>query len=174
MKRFVIAMIASMSVISVNSYADAQYSTDQSQMQNSAQSQPNDSAKNQQMGKAFLLANQTKPGVKTLADGLQYKVLNQGNGPMPTDSDVVVVDYAGTLINGTEFDSSYKRGQPATFPVSGVIPGWTEALKLMPVGSTWELYIPASLAYGDQGAPPSIGPNETLIFKVHLISMQNH
>jgi FKBP-type peptidyl-prolyl cis-trans isomerase FklB len=124
-------------------------------------------------GEAFLLANKTKPGVVALPDGLQYKVIVAGTGAMPVDGDVVTVDYEGKLVNGTEFDSSYKRGEPASFPVNGVIAGWTEALKLMKTGSTWELYIPASLAYGEQGAPPAIGPNETLIFKVHLISINN-
>lgn len=123
-------------------------------------------------GEAFLAANKKKPGVVTLPDGLQYKVIAEGTGPSPTDADVVTVDYAGTLVDGTEFDSSYKRGEPATFPVAGVIPGWTEALKLMKTGATWELYIPASLAYGDRGAPPVIGPNEALIFKVHLIAIK--
>lgn len=123
-------------------------------------------------GEAFLDANKNKPGVITLPDGLEYKIIKQGNGPKPTETDTVTVNYAGKLVDGTEFDSSYKRGQPASFPVVGVIPGWTEALKLMPVGSTWELYVPASLAYGDQGAPPSIGPNETLIFKVELLGIQ--
>lgn len=119
----------------------------------------------------FLAANKTKPGVITLPDGLQYKIISQGSGKKPTINDSVTVDYAGSLIDGTEFDSSYKRGQPATFPVSGVIQGWTEALQLMPVGSTWELYIPPTLAYGSTGAPPTIGPNQALIFKVHLISI---
>lgn len=128
---------------------------------------------NQAQGDAFLKANKKKPGVITTEDGLQYKILTAGKGEKPTDTDSVTVDYEGKLINGTVFDSSYQRGQPATFPVNGVIPGWTEALKLMPVGSTWELYIPAQLAYGEQGAPPSIGPNETLIFKVKLIGI-NH
>lgn len=123
-------------------------------------------------GETFLLANKNKPGVQTLPDGLQYKVLVEGNGEQPTENDVVTVHYAGKLVNGTEFDSSYKRGEPTTFPVSGVIPGWTEALKKMKVGSTWELFIPAALAYGDRGAPPAIGPNETLIFKVQLISVK--
>jgi FKBP-type peptidyl-prolyl cis-trans isomerase FklB len=123
-------------------------------------------------GEEFLKANKAKNGVVTLPDGLQYKIITKGNGPKPTSSDVVTVHYAGTLIDGTEFDSSYKRGQPATFPVSGVIPGWTEALQMMPKGSTWELYIPAQLAYGAQGAPPVIGPNETLIFKVELIDVK--
>lgn len=122
-------------------------------------------------GKAFLEQNKKKPGVVTLPDGLQYKVIEEGTGPKPTLNDTVTVDYAGTLINGKEFDSSYKRGQPATFPVGGVIPGWVEALQLMKTGATWELYIPANLAYGDRGAPPVIGPNETLIFKVNLISI---
>lgn len=126
----------------------------------------------QSAGDAFLATNKTKPGVVTLSDGLQYKVLVEGNGPRPTANDVVTVDYAGKLINGTEFDSSYKRGEPTSFPVNAVIPGWVEALQLMKVGSTWELYIPSSLAYGEQGAPPAIGPNETLIFKVHLISIK--
>ncbi len=128
--------------------------------------------KNLAAGDAFLEKNKTKPGVVTLADGLQYKVITKGTGPKPTSNDVVTVHYAGTLINGKEFDSSYKRGEPISFPVTGVIPGWVEALQLMPVGSTWELYIPANLAYGEQGAPPAIGPNETLIFKVNLISVK--
>lgn len=123
-------------------------------------------------GDAFLEANKHKPGVITLPDGLQYKVITNGTGPKPTLSDMVTVHYAGTLVDGKEFDSSYKRGQPATFPVSGVIAGWTEALQLMPSGSTWELYIPASLAYGEQGMPPVIGPNEVLIFKVNLIDVK--
>lgn len=128
-------------------------------------------SENARMGEAFLSANKQKPGVVVLPDGLQYKVLVEGKGPTPTDSDTVTVNYSGTLINGTEFDSSYKRGQPATFPVTGVIPGWVEALKLMKVGSTWELYIPPSLAYGKNGAPPVIGPDETLIFKVELLGI---
>jgi len=106
-----------------------------------------------------------------LPDGLQYKVLTEGTGAKPSKDDTVTVDYAGKLIDGTEFDSSYKRGQPASFPVTGVIPGWVEALQMMKEGSTWELYIPASLAYGQDGMPPAIGPNETLIFKVRLISI---
>ena len=123
-------------------------------------------------GGNFLQQNKSKPGVVTLADGLQYKIIEKGHGKKPTLNDTVTVDYEGKLVDGTEFDSSYKRGQPATFPVNGVIPGWTEALQLMPVGSTWELYIPAELAYGEQGAPPQIGPNQTLIFKVKLISIE--
>ena len=122
-------------------------------------------------GETFLAANKSKDGVKVLPDGLQYKVLTEGNGPKPTASDTVSVNYRGTLINGKEFDSSYKRGQPATFPVGGVIKGWTEALQLMPVGSKWQLFIPADLAYGDRGAGGDIGPGETLIFEVELLSI---
>lgn len=130
------------------------------------------SMSNKAAGEAFLAVNKSKPGVVTLADGLQYKVLVEGKGGSPKETDVVTVHYRGTLINGSEFDSSYKRGQPATFPVNGVIPGWIEALQLMKVGSTWELYIPPSLAYGEQGAPPVIRPNETLIFKVELLDVK--
>ena len=108
-------------------------------------------------GEVFLEKNKEKPGVVTLADGLQYQIVNEGKGESPKESDTVIVDYSGTLIDGTEFDSSYKRGHPAMFPLNAVIPGWTEALKLMKVGSTWNLYIPASLAYGAQGAPPAVG-----------------
>lgn len=127
--------------------------------------------RNLMTGESFLMSNKAKPGVQTLPDGLQYKVIKEGTGQKPTLNDTVTVDYSGTLVNGKEFDSSFKRGQPATFPVSGVIPGWTEALQLMKAGSTWELYIPAKLAYGEQGMPPVIGPNETLIFKVTLIAV---
>jgi FKBP-type peptidyl-prolyl cis-trans isomerase len=129
------------------------------------------SAPARKAGEAFLASNKAKEGVVTLPDGLQYKILTAGSGPKPTDSDSVTVNYRGTLTNGTEFDSSYKRGQPISFPVTGVIAGWTEALKLMPVGSKWQLYIPPDLAYGDHGSPPNIGPGETLIFDVELISI---
>ncbi len=122
-------------------------------------------------GDAFLAANKSKPGVTTLPDGLQYKVLKEGTGPKPAASDTVTVNYRGTLVNGKEFDSSYKRGQPASFPVGGVIRGWTEALQLMPVGSKWELYIPADLAYGDRPPSPDIAPGDTLIFEVELLSI---
>jgi FKBP-type peptidyl-prolyl cis-trans isomerase FklB len=127
---------------------------------------------NQKEGDAFLAANKTKEGVVTLPSGLQYKILTPGTGTKPTLNDTVVCNYKGTLISGTEFDSSYKRGQPATFPVSGVIRGWTEALQLMPVGSKWQLFIPSSMAYGERGAGNDIGPNATLIFEVELISIQ--
>ncbi len=128
-------------------------------------------ATNKTEGEAFLAANKTKEGVVTLPSGLQYKVLTAGTGPKPTASDQVVCNYRGTLINGKEFDSSYKRGQPATFGVGQVIKGWTEALQLMPVGSKWQLFIPSSLAYGERGAGAEIGPNATLIFEVELLSI---
>ena len=128
-------------------------------------------AANRKKGEAFLSANKSKSGVQTLPDGLQYKILNEGNGPKPTANDTVTVNYRGTLTDGKEFDSSYKRGQPATFAVGGVIRGWTEALQLMPVGSKWELYIPPDLAYGDRGSGPDIGPGETLVFQVELLSI---
>lgn len=130
-------------------------------------------AKNKEEGDAFLAANKGKPGVVALPSGLQYKVIQNGDGPKPTAADTVVCNYKGTLIDGTEFDSSYKRGQPATFPVNQVIKGWTEALQLMPVGSKWELYIPSNLAYGERGTQGGpIGPNETLVFEVELLSIQ--
>jgi len=128
---------------------------------------------NKKEGEAFLADNKTKPGVVALPSGLQYKILTDGTGPKPTASDKVVCNYRGTLISGKEFDSSYKRGQPATFPVSGVIKGWTEALQLMPVGSKWQLFVPADLGYGARGAGGGdIGPNATLIFEVELISIK--
>jgi FKBP-type peptidyl-prolyl cis-trans isomerase len=119
--------------------------------------------------------NKTKEGVVTLPSGLQYKILTEGTGPKPTGTDIVSCNYRGTLLNGTEFDSSYKRGQPASFPVTGVIKGWTEALQLMPVGSKWQLFIPSDLAYGERGADPhsGIGPGATLIFEVELLSIQD-
>ena len=128
--------------------------------------------KNKKEGDAFLAANKTKPGVVTTASGLQYKILQTGSGPKPSATDSVSCNYRGTLIDGTEFDSSYKRGQPTTFPVGGVIKGWTEALQLMPVGSKWQLFVPSSLAYGERAASAQIGPNATLIFEVELVSIQ--
>jgi FKBP-type peptidyl-prolyl cis-trans isomerase FklB len=128
--------------------------------------------KNRQIGEAFLKKNKANPGVVTLADGLQYKVITPGSGPKPTDQDVVTVEYAGKLIDGTEFDNSAKHGGTIDFQLGQVIPGWVEALKLMQPGSTWEIYIPSDLAYGEAGAPPSIGSNETLIFKVKLVSFK--
>ncbi len=128
--------------------------------------------KNKTEGEAFLTANKSKDGVVTLPSGLQYKILTAGTGPKPTASDSVKCNYRGTLINGTEFDSSYKRGQPATFAVGQVIKAWTEALQLMPVGSKWQLFVPSSLAYGERGAGAEIGPNATLIFEVELLSIE--
>jgi FKBP-type peptidyl-prolyl cis-trans isomerase FklB len=127
---------------------------------------------NMKEGEAFLAANKAKDGVVTLPSGLQYKIVTAGTGAKPTASDTVVCNYRGTFINGTEFDSSYKRGQPAEFPVGGVIKGWTEALQLMPVGSKWQLFVPSDLAYGKRGAGGAIGPDETLVFDVELISIK--
>jgi FKBP-type peptidyl-prolyl cis-trans isomerase FklB len=130
-----------------------------------------DAEKNIKAGEEFLAANKVKEGVVTTESGLQYKVIEEGSGPKPSPTDNVTVHYKGTLINGEEFDSSYKRNQPATFPVNGVIKGWTEALQLMSKGSKWELYIPSEIAYGAQGAGGAIGPNEVLIFEVELLEI---
>jgi FKBP-type peptidyl-prolyl cis-trans isomerase FklB len=130
-------------------------------------------ALNKKEGDTFLATNKGKEGVVTLPSGLQYKIMKEGTGPKPTATDSVVCNYRGTLINGTEFDSSYKRGQPSTFPVTGVIKGWTEALQLMPVGSKWQLFIPPDLAYGERGPAPEIGSNSTLIFEVELLSIED-
>lgn len=126
---------------------------------------------NKKEGDAFLAANKTKPGVVALPSGLQYKIVKAGTGPKPVATDSVVCNYRGTLIDGKEFDSSEKHGGPATFPVNGVIKGWTEALQLMPVGSKWQLFVPPDLAYGARGAGADIGPNETLVFDVELVSI---
>jgi FKBP-type peptidyl-prolyl cis-trans isomerase FklB len=124
--------------------------------------------KNKADGEKFLAENKNKDGVITLPSGLQYKVLTEGNGPKPTTNDTVVTHYRGTLLDGTEFDSSYTRGQPATFAVNRVIKGWTEALQMMPVGSKWQLFVPSELAYGPNGSPPRIGPNSVLTFEIEL------
>lgn len=124
-------------------------------------------------GEAFLAANKTKDGVKTLPDGLQYKVLADGTGPQPKPTDKVTVNYRGTLIDGTEFDSSYKRGEPATFGVKEVIPGWTEVLPLMKAGAKWQIFVPAPLAYGEQGAGRDIPPNATLLFEIELLGVKS-
>jgi FKBP-type peptidyl-prolyl cis-trans isomerase FklB len=126
---------------------------------------------NKKKGDAFLTANKGKKGVVTLASGLQYKVLEKGQGAKPAKDDSVTVEYTGKLINGKVFDSSERTGKPATFKVSQVIPGWTEALQLMSPGSTWEIYVPSKLAYGQRGVGGPIGPNETLIFKIKLIKI---
>ncbi len=131
------------------------------------------SEKNRADGEAFLAANKNKEGIVTTDSGLQYKVLKKGTGPKPQKTDRVTVHYSGTLLDGTEFDSSYKREKPATFQVGGVIPGWTEALQLMTVGSKYRLFIPSDLAYGKRGAGGQIGPNSMLIFDVELLRIEN-
>jgi FKBP-type peptidyl-prolyl cis-trans isomerase FklB len=129
--------------------------------------------RNKKEGDAFLAENRNKAGVKTLPSGLEYQVLKEGTGPKPKATDTVKANYRGTLINGAEFDSSEKRGQPATFNLSHVIPGWTEALQLMPVGSKWRLFVPSELAYGAHGAGSLIGPNQTLIYDVELLGIES-
>ena len=128
--------------------------------------------KNLKDGETFLAENKNKEGVVTLASGLQYKVITAGTGPTPKLTDTFTTHYRGTLLDGTEFDSSYKRNQPATFQVNGVIPGWTEALQLMHVGSKWQLFIPANLGYGPRGAGGKISPNATLIFDIELLGIK--
>jgi FKBP-type peptidyl-prolyl cis-trans isomerase len=127
---------------------------------------------NKKEGDAFLAENKTKEGVVTLPSGLQYRILKEGDGKKPAEADTVEVNYRGTLINGTEFDSSYRAGKPLTFKVAEVIPGWREALKLMPVGSKWQLFIPPQFAYGVRGLGDQIGPNATLIFELELLAIK--
>ncbi len=133
---------------------------------------------NKMKGDAFLAENKKKEGVVTLPSGLQYKILKDGDGDKPGEADTVLVNYRGTFLDGTEFDNSYSRGQPATFQLAGVIPGLKQALQIMPVGSRWKLFIPSELAYGEKGSPPEkrsprkIGPNETLIFELELVAVQ--
>jgi FKBP-type peptidyl-prolyl cis-trans isomerase FklB len=146
-----------------------QFSKDMQEKQKTAMEEAGQ--KNKTEGEKFLTENKTKPDVKTTGSGLQYKVVKEGNGAPPKATDTVVVNYRGTLIDGTEFDSSYKRKQPATFPVNQVIKGWTEALQLMKPGSKFELVIPSNLAYGERGAGGDIGPNATLKFEVELLSV---
>ena len=129
-------------------------------------------AVNKTKGDAFLSQNKAKPGVVVLPSGLQYKIITNGTGSKPGKEDEVTVEYTGTLIDGTVFDSTDKAGKPAAFKVTQVIPGWTEALQLMPTGSTWEIYVPSNLAYGPRSVGGPIGPNETLVFNVHLISVK--
>src|SRR6266705_2523460 len=128
--------------------------------------------KNKTDGVKFLEENKNKEGVKATASGLEYKVLKEGTGPQPKATDMVTVNYRGTLIDGTEFDSSYKRGQPATFPLNGVIKGWTEGLQLMKTGAKYQLFVPPNLAYGERAAGPDISPNSTLIFEVELLEVK--
>lgn len=134
---------------------------------------PNAMNNNKAEGEAFLAENAQKPGVTTLPSGLQYEIITEGSGKKPTLRSSVTTHYHGTLPNGTVFDSSYQRGQPATFPVNGVIAGWTEALQLMPEGSKWRLYIPSDLAYGKRGAGRDIGPDAALVFDVELLKVNN-
>lgn len=129
------------------------------------------SAKNLKEGHDFLEMNKSKEGIVTLPSGLQYEILQQGSGAQPNETDKVTCHYHGTLINGTVFDSSVQRGQPASFPLNMVIKGWTEALQLMPIGSKWRLFLPADLAYGDRHVSAEIGPNSTLIFEVELLGI---
>ncbi len=137
------------------------------------QEMENKANENKAKGEAFLAENAKKDGVKTTESGLQYEIITKGEGEIPTVDSSVECHYEGTLIDGKVFDSSYKRGEPATFPVGGVIRGWTEALQIMPVGSKWKLYIPSELAYGARGAGADIGPNETLIFTIELIGIDD-
>jgi len=128
--------------------------------------------KNKKEGEAFLAENKTKDGVKTTPSGLQYKVIKMGNGPKPKADQTVTVHYKGTTIDGKEFDSSHRRGQPAEFMVGQVIPGWVEGIQMMPVGSTWQFFIPSNLAYGEQGYGQQVAPGSTLIFEVELLSVK--
>lgn len=145
----------------------------QQEMQAKQQAQMEEQAAgNLTASEEFLAENSGKEGVVTLESGLQYKVIEEGTGPSPSATDTVVVHYSGTLVDGTEFDSSYQRGRPAEFPVNGVIPGWTEALQLMKEGGKWEVFIPPDLAYGERGAGQRIGPNAALIFEVELIEVK--
>ena len=136
------------------------------------QKQKESGEKNKAEGAKFLEDNKKKPGVKTTASGLQYKAEKEGTGPQPKATDMVTVNYRGTLIDGTEFDSSYKRGQPATFPLNGVIKGWTEGLQLMKAGSKYQFFVPSNLAYGERAVGPDIAPNATLIFEVELLEVK--
>lgn len=143
----------------------------QKMMEKAQQKMQEQSGKAKEEGEKFLAENKTKPGVVTTASGLQYKVITMGKGKKPKASNEVTVHYRGTLLNGTEFDNSYKRGEPVTFPVGGVIAGWTEVLQLMPVGSKWQVFVPANLGYGDRAAGP-IPPGSTLVFDVELLAIK--
>ena len=149
----------------------AMQSFQQQVMQQQADKQKAMGEKNKTEGEAFLAKNKAREGVKTTASGLQYEVLKEGTGPQPKATDTVTVHYQGTLMDGTEFDSSYKRGEPASFVLNQVIPGWTEGVQLMKVGSKYKFYIPAALGYGDRGAGGVIGPNAPLVFEVELLSI---
>lgn len=136
------------------------------------ESREKEATENRKEAERFLAQNKKREGVKTLANGLQYEILREGDGPRPGPKDTVTVNYRGTLPDGTVFDSSYQRGEPATFPVDGVIPGWTEALQMMRKGAKWKLYIPPDLAYGERGARDTIGPNQLLVFEVELLDIK--
>lgn len=165
-------MFAGTSLLMTKEQAQAVLTQMQAEMRAKAEAGMKEAgAVNKKAGDEFLKNNATQKDVVVLPSGLQYKILKQGTGPKPTVDDTVVCNYRGTLIDGKEFDSSYKRGEPATFPLNRVIKGWTEALQLMPVGSKWQLFIPPNLAYGEQ-APPEIGPDSTLVFEVELLSIE--
>jgi FKBP-type peptidyl-prolyl cis-trans isomerase len=141
-------------------------------MRKGIEARRNEALRNKEEGEAFLAVNKTKEGVVTLPSGLQYKILKAGDGKRPKDTDVVKCNYRGTLIDGTEFDSSYRTGKPATLTIGKGIPGWREALTLMPVGSKWQIFIPPQLAYGSSRSVRNIGPNATLIFEVELLAIE--
>ncbi len=172
LKRIISGLIMTGFIIVASSAVAAQPPKDKIEQKTSIEEKKDVTPNKQLSNREFLEANKERAGVVTLADGLQYKVIKEGDGPQPKSSDTVMVHYNGIHIDGTEFDSSYQRGEPAHFPVNAVIAGWTEALQLMKVGSIWELYIPGSLAYGEDGMPPVIAPNETLIFKVELLGIK--
>jgi FKBP-type peptidyl-prolyl cis-trans isomerase FklB len=164
--------IAGKSEMDDKAMAEAIFAFQKNQMAKRQAEQAAESKENADKGTAFLADNAKKEGVITLSSGLQYKVIKAGTGKTPSADDTVETHYSGRLLDGTEFDSSYKRGKPATFPVKGVIKGWTEALQLMQEGAKWQLFIPADLAYGERGSPPRIGANATLIFDIELLSIK--
>lgn len=168
------ALSDSKTLMSEQDYRDTMTAFEQEMRQKQLAQIKELSEKNKQDGEAFLSENKKKDVVITLPSGLQYKVIKEGTGKTPKLDDTVTVHYRGTLINGAEFDSSYSRGNPASFQVSGVISGWTEALQLMKEGAKWELYIPSDLAYGERGAGRNIGPYSALIFEVELISISDN
>lgn len=170
MKGFKDAFSGSKTVLTEDEMSKAMAAFKEERMKKHEEEAKKVAEKNTKEGEDFLVGNKKKEGVVTLPSGLQYKVLKEGDGPTPKETDTVTVNYRGTLVDGTEFDSSYKRNEPATFPVNGVILGWQEALKLMKVGSKWQLFVPAGLAYGERSAGNIIGPNTALIFEVELLS----
>ena len=171
MKGFRDALSGNKSALSDDETREAMTAFKEGMMKKHEEERKKAAEKNKQEGEAFLAENKKKEGVVTLPSGLQYKVIKEGDGQIPKETDTVTVNYKGTLIDGTEFDSSYKRNEPVTFPVNGVIIGWQEALKLMKVGSKWQLFVPDGLAYGEKGAGNVIGPNATLLFEVELLSI---